>query len=348
MYSTGISTGIKVIALIVVLIIAAAGIYFYVSSSQPQHQTIVVYGSVDAKDMQPLLSAFQGNYSYISVDYEQMIPPTLFTRVTSEVNANKSTADVVVVTQSIVYPLQRAGLLLPYNSSQLSNYPKEFHDPKGYWAAALLLPVVFCYNTNLVSKANLPKTIDEITNPVWKGKVIMHDITVGSTSTQYMLSLIPILGNSTWTNFVQSLAQNVHPALNPDIAAVAEGVARGEYSLGLVCYLHDVLRLKEQGAPIDYFLPQSIPILAAPSSVAIIKTTKNLKAAEIFEDFLLSKGAQQIIGNTPVRIPAMPGVNAKYTIEKLLPNVKIVLFPTSQVASSARAWADKFKQMGFG
>jgi ABC-type Fe3+ transport system substrate-binding protein len=147
--------------------------------------------------------------------------------------------------------------------------------------------------------------------------------------------------------WVKTLATNTQPTLTSDTTAVANGVAAGTYSLGIVTYLHDVVRLQRQGAPISYFLPIGVPLLTAPSSIGIVKDTKHLAEAKLFEDFMLSKAAQVVLGNSAVRFPAYPEINAVNTIEKVAPGDTVVLFPTAQVSADAKVWGPRFKAMGF-
>ncbi len=345
-----LGTSAKVTAIIVAIVVIGAGGYYYfyyLAAPPPQKVTLKVYGSVDTQDMQTVLKDFQGNYSYITVSYQEFTPPTAFAKITAELAAHNATADVAFITNSLMNPLKSAGDLISYNSTQSANYPPNYHEAKGYFATAILLPVVFSYNTQLVTSANLPKTLNDLTNSSLKGKVIMHDLTIGSTGTQYMLSLVPIVGNSTFTAWAKALASNVKPTLTPDTTAIANGVASGQYSIGIVTYLHDVVRLQSQGAPIGWFLPQGIPLLTAPVSVGIVKGTPHLAAAQLFEDFILSKNAQQVIGNTAVRFIAYPGLTAKYTVSGVAPNQTVVFFPTAQVSAQARKFGPIFKSWGF-
>jgi iron(III) transport system substrate-binding protein len=344
----GVSTTLKVVAVIVVVAVVASGAYYGLGLTTHAPVTLTVYGSVDANDLQAAIKDFQGNYSYITVNYVEMNPPTAFSRITTELQANKSTADVAFITKSLMNPLKVAGDLLSYNSTQSSNYPASYHDPKGYFATAILLPVVFSYNTKQLNVSTLPKTLNDIASPTWKGKVIMLDPKLGSTATQYLLSLVPYAGgNASWTAWVQALATNVQPAVTSDTTVVANDVQQGMYSIGVVTYLHDVVRLKNQGAPISFFLPQGVPLLTAPSTIAIVKNTKHLTEAQLFEDFMLSKATQTVIGNSAVRFPAYPGVTAKNTIESVAPGASVVFFPTAQVSAAAKVWAAKFKAMGY-
>jgi len=344
----------QVVAVVIaVLVVAAGGYYYYATVISPApavtpENRLVVYGSVDATDMQGALNSFKSKYPSVSVDYEQMTPPAGLTRITSEVAGNKTTADATIFTNSITVQLQTGNYLSSYNSSERSAYPSDSKDAKGYWTAVVLLPTVFAYNTQQLNKSTIPTTLAALTNPQLRGKVTMHDITVGSTGTQYMLSLVPILGNSTWTSFVQNLQANVHPVLNPSVGAISDNVASGQYAIGIIAFLHDVLKLKSQGAPIDWFLPAGIPLLTVPSSVGILKAAQHPNAAKLFVDFILSTTGQKAIGNVVVRIPARPNVGATYSLESVAQGLQVVYYPSSSVVAQARTWAAKFKALGFG
>jgi len=353
--------GWQVAAIVVVIIVAASGAYYYSTTVAPSGGTsttsgptivpegnLAIYGSVAATDIQGALNAFKSRYPSVTVDYEEMTPPVGFTRITGEISGNKPTADVAFFTNTIELQLASDNYLISYNSSERSAYSSDYKDTKGYWTTAVLIPTVFAYNTQLITKSALPSTLTDLASPQWRGKVTMHDITIGSTGTQYMLSLVPILGNSTWTTFVQSLQANVHPTLNSATSAVADNVASGQYQIGLIAFLQDVLRLKLQGAPIDWFLPQGVPMMTALSSVGILKAAQHPNVARLFIDFILSATGQKALGDAVVRIPARPNVGAKYSLENVAQGQKIVLYPTASVVAQARTWGANFKAMGFG
>ena len=115
----------------------------------------------------------------------------------------------------------------------------------------------------------------------------------------------------------------------------------------MVAFLHDATKQKEQGKPIEFFSPQDIPLMTTISVVAIIKDTKSPNLAQLFEDYVLSAEGQTVIGNIQVRIPARSGVDAKYTLDKLVPNAKIRIFPTPTVTSNLDQLVDGYKKMGF-
>ncbi|MEM4303065.1 MAG: extracellular solute-binding protein [Candidatus Caldarchaeum sp.] len=308
---------------------------------------LVVYGSVDYVDIKSAIDAFQAKYPFIQVVYEHMRPPEVYTRITGELSANKPTADVVLISHTTGIRLAQEKRYLPYVSHESASYPDIFKDKNGEWTAAVLLPISFAYNTDKVKQP--PATLDQLTDPRWSGKAIMHDITLGTTGTQYLVSLKNVIGETRWSQFLEKLAKNVKPVLDISVSTVAEKVASGEYHIGLITNLHDVVRLKLQGAPIDYFLPSEVPLLVAFSHIAIINTTKNPNSAKLFADFILSQEGQTIIGNTPVRFPARPNTPAKFSLDKIIPaNVKLTIYPDDEAVAKAREWANKFKEMGFG
>lgn len=348
-----ISRSAQLIAVVVILIVAAGSLYYYYQSSTASHSpvTLTIYGSVDTTDMQTVIKDFQGNYSWITVNYVEMFPPQALTKVSSEMAANQSTADMIFETNSVVDVMKTKGFLQSYNSTQLSNYPSSYYDPGGYWATAILLPVVFSYNTQALQPSQLP-TLAGLNNASWAGKMVMLDPTLGSTNTQYMLSMVPLLGNQTWTSWAQGIAQNVKPSTTSSTTGLVNSVASGQYDIGFFSYLHDIINLQHGGGNVNWFLPKlqngsSLPLYTALESVAIVKGTPHLQAAKDFENFVLSKNGQEIIGNSAVRIPAMPGTNTPYSIEKLVPNAKVILFPTPSVSNEASQWGTIFKQWGY-
>jgi len=308
---------------------------------------LVIYGSVDYADIKSVLDAFQAKYPFIQIVYEHMRPPEVYTRITSELSANKPTADLVLVSHTTGIRLASEKRYMSYASPEAAVYPEIFKDKNGEWVGAVLLPIALAYNTDKVKTP--PISLDELTDPKWVGKVIMHDITLGTTGTQYLVSLKNIIGETKWNQLLEKLVRNVKPVLDISVSTVAEKVASGEYHIGIITNLHDVVRLKMQGAPVDYFLPSEVPLLTTFSHIAIINTTKNPNSAKLFVDFILSQEGQTIIGNTPVRFPARPNTPARFALENVVgPGVKSVIYPSEEAVAKAREWATKFKEMGFG
>jgi iron(III) transport system substrate-binding protein len=333
--------------LVVIIVIAGVSIYYVTSLQTKAPTTLTVYGALDTNDAQVLINSFQSSHPGIKVNYIQMTPPQAYQRIVNEVAAGNTTADLVLMSNPITIRLEQGGYLLSYNSSEASVYPPDLKSPSGNWTAVVLVPVVFAYNTNMLNSSTLPQTLQDLTDSKYAGKVIMLDPTLGSVATQYLVSLAPVVGNQSWTQFVTKFSSNVMQHVTPSTTTVTTDVANGQYEIGAVALLQDVLQQKAQGAPVNWFLPSDVPLLCYPISVGIIRTTHNLAASETFVDFVLSTGAQTLMGNTDYRIPARPGIQANYSLSVLAPGETVVFFPTSQVVAQSQQWSNYFRQLGY-
>lgn len=259
----------------------------------------------------------------------------------------KPTADMIFLAYANAQQLQREKLLVPYKSKELSSFRSEFYDPNGEWAGAILLPVGCVYNTNLVTKSDVPKTLMDLTDAKWKGKEEIHSLVSRSLGTQYVASLKDVVGDQQYQAFLKGLLTGSQPKPNNSLFVPLNDVANGKASIGIVSFLHDTVKQKETGKPVEFFSPSDVPLMTTLSVVAIIKDTKSPDLAQVFEDYVLSAEGQTAIGNIQVRIPARTGVDAKYTLDKLAPNASIKIFPTPAIQSNIGQAVDDYKKMGF-
>ena len=66
---------------------------------------------------------------------------------------------------SNVEALKDANLVEKWMPKNSGMYPAEFRDPDGFWSATHLYYVTPGYNTSLVSKADAPKTFEDLLDP---------------------------------------------------------------------------------------------------------------------------------------------------------------------------------------
>ncbi|MFQ5950838.1 MAG: ABC transporter substrate-binding protein [Candidatus Geothermarchaeales archaeon] len=349
----GVSRAILVGVVLAALIVGGIGGYLLSQPPPPEEPTpleseLLVYGTIDLADVQPVISVFGVEHPEVDVQYEEFIPPTLLSRIQAEIDAGERTADLVLASHTATWSLQLDGLLQSYVSPERENLPEGLYDTEGQWDAVLYLPIVFLYNTENVQADQVPRTLEELSDPQWEGRVIMHDVTLGSIGTQYLASLREYMDLVEWDGFVSDLATNVQPTLSRRTSAIVDGVSTGEWDIGLVAFLHDVVSYKEDGAPVEWFLPEEIPYMSTFTSGGILEAAESPRAAEAFLDFLLGETAQTVLGNTPVRFPVRVGVGATYSVGSVLPGEEIQLYPTEDAFINRQDWADDFEARGFG
>ncbi len=318
------------------------GIYLYLGTSEPALEThLRIYGVADPDDVRPWLDAFEAKYPETTIEYVNKPPPPLYNQLIAEVEAGQQTADIVMITLPIQLTLTEDGYFEAYKSPEADAYPSNFKDADGFWTAVQINPVIQVYNPQSVSMDELPKTLDDLIDPKWTGRVTIHDVTLGSVGTSWLATMKGVIGEAKWTSFVQGLAA-LKPARFTAFEDVGRTVYEGEYDLGLIAYLHDFLGFKNVGAPIERFSVEGLPILFTITPVSIMKDAENPVAAKRFVDFILSEEGQTLVGNTEVRIAARTGIDAKYTIDKLLPDEELFLFPNDDALVNADSYAEQF------
>lgn len=312
----------------------------------PPTGTLLVYGSIDAEDLQPLVNAFQAKFPQVKVEYVRGSPSEVFTRITTELQAGKKTADLTLVSYPGTLQLIREDIYRPYKSPVAEGYPADLKAPDGLWTSVVLLGQGIIYNKNLVPQNELPKTLADLTDAKWKGKITMHDYTQGTTATQIFASLAEKIGKDKVTKFLTDLEANVKPVRDRSTSAVSDNVVRGEYAIGIVAQLHDIVKAKNAGAPVEVLQVSDFPLMLSPTPAAILKTAENNRAAEAFVDFLLTDEAQKIIGNIEVRFPAKNVAGAKFTIENSAPKgMEIYRYPSPSVFQTIDQWTADFKKI---
>jgi ABC-type Fe3+ transport system substrate-binding protein len=78
---------------------------------------------------------------------------------------------VVSTTGFYGYLLKKRGLLAAYDSPERKYFRDGFKDPQGFWTSNYTTYGVFGFNTKLVSKANIPRSHEDLLKPAWKGQV---------------------------------------------------------------------------------------------------------------------------------------------------------------------------------
>src|SRR5439155_22867008 len=80
--------------------------------------------------------------------------------------------------------LQEQQILLPYQSSAGEPFPAEFKASDHSWYGFAARPHILLINTKLLSKAERPASLLDLTGPAWKGRVAMAKPQFGTTASE--------------------------------------------------------------------------------------------------------------------------------------------------------------------
>jgi iron(III) transport system substrate-binding protein len=204
----------------------------------------------------------------------------------------------------------------------------------GEWAADRLNLMVYAYNTNLVKKADLPKTWEDLLDPKWAGRIGME-----STNTEWFQALVEAMGEEKGLALIGRLGRN-GVAVRTGHTHSAGLVIAGEIPLFLGVFSHDIDRMKPRAAPIDWFvLP---PAIILPSAVAVSRRAAHPNAAALFFDYMLTDG--QRFYTDVYRVPA----NRKYDtpVRRLLQHGASYRVVDAQKAIDEHdKWVDLYKKL---
>ncbi len=123
---------------------------------------VTFYSSLQPPQVEPFTRAFQKRYPFLKVNAARISGSKVVVRIQSEMNAGKNLVDVINVSGEEAAALKKVGTLDPYFSPQRDFYPPSAKDKDGYFTAMSFLTMVLGYNTNLVKRADVPKSYDDL------------------------------------------------------------------------------------------------------------------------------------------------------------------------------------------
>jgi iron(III) transport system substrate-binding protein len=139
-------------------------------------------------------------------------------------------------------------------------------------------------NTNKLALAAAPKSLVDLTNAEWRGKVALAYPMFGTTSAQFIV-LRQRWGAENWERWCRALAAN-QPFLLDGNSVVVKLVARGEAVVGLTDF-DDVVAGQRDGFPI-LALPLNEEAVLIPNSIAVVRGAPHPSEAKRLTEFLAS------------------------------------------------------------
>ena len=137
-------------------------------------------------------------------------------------------------------------------------------------------------NTNKVSLAEAPRTLAELTNSAWRGKVALAYPMFGTTATHF-LALRQQWGDTPWQAWCRALRAN-QPFLVDGNSVVVKLVGQGETWIGLTDW-DDIAGGIHEGLPLAA-MPLTPETLLIPNTVAVVRGAPHAAEAEQMFQFL--------------------------------------------------------------
>jgi iron(III) transport system substrate-binding protein len=253
----------------------------------------------------PLKLGFEKKYPFVQVEYFRANSQKLVQRMIAEYQAKRFDVDIIDGTSSTM--IRKVGLMQRFYSPYLQEYPASLKDPQGYYAVPNVYFMTLGYNTNLVPPNEVPKTMNELLDPKWKGKMIWST-SAGSGAPVFIGNTLMTMGEEKGKAYLQKLAtQNIAKSTASN-RAVLDMVIAGEYAIAINIFNYHAVISKNSGAPVNWQALEPVPGLV--KSLGLAKNSPHPYAAMLMIDFLISKEGQKIFQQLGY-LPAHPDVPAK-------------------------------------
>jgi ABC-type Fe3+ transport system substrate-binding protein len=291
--------------------------------------------------VRPLVDGFTKKYPYIKVDHYRANSGDLTQRMTNEYQAKRYDVDIVDGTSTV--PLMKeVGWVEKYNSPSTAAYPAELKDAQGYWTTSNLYFMTEGINTQMVSKADAPKTYEDLLDPRWKGKM-GWSISTGSGGPTFVGNILQTMGQEKGMAYLEQLSRQDIRNLNVSARAVLDQVIAGEYPISLMIFNHHTVISAQQGAPSDWIPLQPVPALLQITGLA--KMAPHPHAAMLFLDYLFSEEGQRILQEADY-LPAHPGVPAKTpSLKPEVSGFKTNVMSPDDLLKHDKEWDDIFHRL---
>ena len=232
---------------------------------------------------------FGKKYPFIKTNVWRSDSKELLKRLTDEMAAGRFIADVVETSPDYMALLVAANTFQEVFSPELAPYGDnvKFKGKNGYlhWTSRELY-ISLGFNTKIIPPADAPKTMKDLLDPKWKGKMTIAGTTTG---TQWIGAIIETFGRE----FLEKLAAQEINVQNISGAALSELVASGEVPLSPTIFNSNISIAKEKGAPVEW--RPIDPVIATTGTSGMVVKAPNPHAALLFLDFLHSKEGQQAV-----------------------------------------------------
>jgi iron(III) transport system substrate-binding protein len=236
----------------------------------------------------PVSQEFEKKYPFVKANVWRSDSKALLKRLTEELTAGRSIADVVETSPEYISIMVREKMLQEHFSPELSAYDDDakIKGKIGVYAwTNREIYISLGFNSKLVSPADAPKSIKDYLDPRWKGKMSIAGTTTG---VQWVGAILDMMGRE----FLDKLSAQEINVQNISGAALSGLVASGEVPLSPTIFNSNIFTHKQKGAPVEW-RPLD-PVIAGVGTSGMVLNAPHPYAALLFLDYLHSKEGQQV------------------------------------------------------
>src|SRR5262249_38164556 len=141
--------------------------------------------------------------------------------------------------------------------------------------------------------ADAPKSLEDLTKPQYKGKVVIPDASQHTTTAQWMANLHKVMGGKEKADkFIRDLAAT-KPLLVPSLTPAGERITTGETPTG-IDFVKQVVFYGKKGVPMDYV--RLGKFMGDRQAISLAARPPHTNSGKAFMEFLLGEEGLQFMG----------------------------------------------------
>ncbi len=198
--------------------------------------------------------------------------------------------------------------LRPIDRDTLAAVSEEFRNAGGLWVGMSGRVRVIVYNRELVSPAELPTSVFELTEERFRARVGVAP--ANSSFQDFVTAMREIHGDDVTLGWLEGLVAN-DARTYANNTAIVQAVGRGDVPMGLVNHYYNLrAKAEDPATPSEnYFLPGGdIGSLLIVTAIGVLSTSGQPQLAERLVEFMLSEAAQRFYSEQTFEYPLASGV----------------------------------------
>lgn len=281
-----------------------------------ENKTLTVYSGRSEELVGPVLDKFTEE---TGIEVEVRYADTAELAATIVEEGDASPADVFYAQDAgALGAVQKRDLFAELPAETLDRVPERFRSPEGYWVGITGRARIVAYNPESVSKAELPKSVFDLTEPRWRGKVGWAP--ENGSFQAFVTALRLIEGDERAEQWLKDMVANdvVAFANNSD---ARDAVAAGEIDVALInhYYVAEARAEADGDYPVEihYVDGDDAGSLVNVAGAGVLESSDKQDDAVALIDFLLSEESQQYFAEETKEYPLIDGVEADATLVTL-------------------------------